>query len=1462
MDSSNVRANHRRYTTDLNHSRPRTVTLVKDKSGFGFTLRHFIVYPPTSFNSGKNKQVRKEDASIAEAQWKLDCRNKPMDTIFIREVKEDSPAYHAGLNKGDRILAINNHPLSGKSYSEIIHLILRSGHTLRLLVVPKEDDILQLYFASSAYQPVHRQNKEHKYLLPAYQAHNDKANLQYRQSNYGTYPGRLHHKSKASLERGKQENGSSVVNYQVIESQLPNNVLQEGLNSSHLASGLDKKEDEFSVHDKYDLDTSCFSEDEGYYHHSKDLKCAKFVDLQPPKLKDTVANLYYTLCSDKPSVFAFSSEDNLNYPIYMSDFDGVVHCDNMAETKNDADASEDGVRHISYPFDRSPFAECNQSCDSVGNGECVCHSDSRTPVYWAADKVLNPDEADPHFQVHPDLLCRKPSERNSISSAYDFRDNPNIPSINLVAQRRHQFESGNLLAESMERMNLYRSELSRMSKANQVKIVSSRTAAFENKSLSPTYSFEKPAAIPDAAIPALKEAVYVNSEEIQAMQNARYASLDLENENKPNEDILTCDVDSGQAIEKGEFNPCAAGVVHRRKTVPASSDPDECHIVRRISYLRATANERMNLESDLSEEDETSDISSPNKEYRIQKLKSFFGEKTPKVKQAMVPVDINEDDTTCDSPATDTHKTVYGWVICKVVSLEGKRSSDRSWRHLWAILRDNILYLLKERREPSKGTLTGDEHVINVKFSVAKVANDYVKRKHVLRLLLLNGTEYLVQTESHNSMMEWLKALQIFTREITEIPEWLRNTSVLEKAKAYEQHLHAGKGKSSNQPHNVKKLVFRHRNPSEHSPTIKSRRASQGDELALTKIGVLWRDRMLQGWKRVHGVNSHIPKGSSFGVKLENAPPGITNEHVPLLVELCVQIVESRGLDVVGIYRVPGNNASVSVLTDLVNQGIDDEALKDSRWNDVNIVSSLLKAYFRKLPEPLLTSHLYPKFIQASEIDDPVKRLKAIKHVLYHLPVHYFATLRFLMYHLRKVVEHSTTNKMEARNLAIVFGPTLVRATDNNMVAMVTDMPQQCYLIETMITYVEWLFEDCGDILPIEINAQDKRKTHPPSNIQSSALLSNINKIDENAVDSLPHEMFSSIYNVASRHLRHRHKKKDPASYSKKRSGIIADDTDIMAQGENGTIPIITCNNLDVKPNETENLSDVSFGSCSSLISGSSVSKQRSLSKDLQNGSAEEASPMSKGNLPSEPQTEEHAVGHKYNKLSEMAQEKIRNFEQETKALLRRDFQKPRASVGTPQVEWEQIEKEWQKAKLELEQEDLLDYLADDPSYLSCLLSRGKEEFSPNDPGMAELCPTKTELPRSLSSGKELLSCQSSRTSTFLKPISPLIQSDKSEHKAEVSLTSLQSDIDRTKLEKPEIPMSISQPALASVFSQKTAASLEEYSSSMPDADIIRHSSSNANSEHSESKKESVHQMDQNCPQSTSSKVTHSSHPS
>ncbi len=44
--------------------------------------------------------------------------------------------------------------------------------------------------------------------------------------------------------------------------------------------------------------------------------------------------------------------------------------------------------------------------------------------------------------------------------------------------------------------------------------------------------------------------------------------------------------------------------------------------------------------------------------------------------------------------------------------------------------------------------------------------------------------------------------------------------------------------------------------------------------------------------------------------------------------------------------------------------------------------------------------------------------------------------------------------QMEARNLALVFGPTLVRTSEDNMTDMVTHMPDRYKIVETLIQHV------------------------------------------------------------------------------------------------------------------------------------------------------------------------------------------------------------------------------------------------------------------------------------------------------------------------------------------------------------------------------------------------------------------------
>jgi C-terminal processing protease CtpA/Prc len=67
----------------------------------------------------------------------------PMETIFVKNVTEGSPAHLAGLQCGDRLVKVNDVLVTKKTYAEVVQLIKNTPERLQLLAVPKEDDILQ-----------------------------------------------------------------------------------------------------------------------------------------------------------------------------------------------------------------------------------------------------------------------------------------------------------------------------------------------------------------------------------------------------------------------------------------------------------------------------------------------------------------------------------------------------------------------------------------------------------------------------------------------------------------------------------------------------------------------------------------------------------------------------------------------------------------------------------------------------------------------------------------------------------------------------------------------------------------------------------------------------------------------------------------------------------------------------------------------------------------------------------------------------------------------------------------------------------------------------------------------------------------------------------------------------------------------------------------------------------------------
>ena len=100
-----------------------------------------------------------------------------------------------------------------------------------------------------------------------------------------------------------------------------------------------------------------------------------------------------------------------------------------------------------------------------------------------------------------------------------------------------------------------------------------------------------------------------------------------------------------------------------------------------------------------------------------------------------------------------------------------------------------------------------------------------------------------------------------------------------------------------------------------------------------------------------------------------------------------------------------------------------------------------------------------------SENDDYNGRLLEIKHILQKLPISHYTTLHRLIQHLVKVASQSKENKMEPVNLAIVFGPTLMRPREDSMDAVLNTGPQNS-VIENLIVQCDWFFD--GDKVQAE----------------------------------------------------------------------------------------------------------------------------------------------------------------------------------------------------------------------------------------------------------------------------------------------------------------------------------------------------------------------------------------------------------
>ena len=138
-----------------------------------------------------------------------------------------------------------------------------------------------------------------------------------------------------------------------------------------------------------------------------------------------------------------------------------------------------------------------------------------------------------------------------------------------------------------------------------------------------------------------------------------------------------------------------------------------------------------------------------------------------------------------------------------------------------------------------------------------------------------------------------------------------------------------------------------------------------------------------------------------FGASLNWISENNDSATIPPIVKKCVEFLSTpEHLETLGIFRRSANVAEVKATQAKINAG---EDITFDDHTDVHLVAVLLKAFFRELPEPLLTFDVFEDVMSFQQL--PTEgRASFMKHSLKNkLPEENFLVLKYLVNFLSMV---------------------------------------------------------------------------------------------------------------------------------------------------------------------------------------------------------------------------------------------------------------------------------------------------------------------------------------------------------------------------------------------------------------------------------------------------------------------------
>ncbi|GMI75947.1 ROP guanosine triphosphatase (GTPase)-activating protein 3 [Hibiscus trionum] len=169
-------------------------------------------------------------------------------------------------------------------------------------------------------------------------------------------------------------------------------------------------------------------------------------------------------------------------------------------------------------------------------------------------------------------------------------------------------------------------------------------------------------------------------------------------------------------------------------------------------------------------------------------------------------------------------------------------------------------------------------------------------------------------------------------------------------------------------------------------------------------------------------VPTRVPSASAsvFGVSAKSMQCSYDDRgnSVPtILLMMQKRLYVEGGLKAEGIFRINAENSQEEYVRNKLNKGV------VPRGIDVHCLAGLIKAWLRELPSGVLDSLTPEQVMHCNTEEDCIELTKL-------LPSTEAALLDWSINLMADVVQHEQYNKMNARNIAMVFAPNMTQMAD------------------------------------------------------------------------------------------------------------------------------------------------------------------------------------------------------------------------------------------------------------------------------------------------------------------------------------------------------------------------------------------------------------------------------------------------